>query len=460
MSAGPSITARLGLDTAAFSAGIPKAASSREGFAGKLGISLGVGAVVAFGKSVMGMAGNLQDASDNLNINVESLQELEHAFAQGGVSSEQFEKGLTKLNQSIQSAREGNKAAIATFEKMGVSWDDLHTKSPDEILMLMADAAKNSTDPVGTLTSLTELLGKAGAKMAGGMRQGADELSRLGQEAAKLNEADVKAIADLGDSADTLWKKIQVGGAHTGLFLRDVFNSVYDGIGQWQDPGMGAQPENETSRRVAEQKARRKAGQSKPVEAVPKSPAEAAAEDQRAFEQKQKAKFLEDDKNRIEELGEFERRQKMQFVEEEKRRIEEIGEAERKQKNLFLADQEEKAKAAKEAGDDMLEHARQMKVKFLELQAEDREKAIDEKLKSPEQRREDRRVKNQRERTGRAIDKNAAGRELTDSKNARRRDIRLPSNTGDKNVVSSPDVVTAITEVKTAISNLQMVNLP
>lgn len=195
--------------------GLKAGISEQLGIGGITGIAgaatAAVAAIAMLGKAAVDMAGNLMDASDNMDIGVEKLQGLQTYFEQGGVSAEKFGAAMGSLAAKVQSARDGNEDARASLEKLGIGFNDLFALSPDEMLDRIAEASKNSSDKVTLLADLTEVLGKAAKKMIGPLSQGADEIQRVGDSTVKMSEANAKALDSLGDSASGLWTSTKAG---------------------------------------------------------------------------------------------------------------------------------------------------------------------------------------------------------------------------------------------------------
>lgn len=222
--------ASLGLDVTNFNAGIDrviakmdevnKAAkkttdevSAFSSILQKIGGFLSIGAITGFTKSVIEMGGALNDQATALNMNVEAIQELNFAFSQSGADASDVSAALTKLNQSIEDAREGNEKTIESFEKLGISWRDINKLSPEEILLKIADGSKNATDEVAALDAIVNLLGKSGKKMAAGLKEGSDGIRELRNEASKLTKDQIATLDELGDKWDKLINKVKVYGA-------------------------------------------------------------------------------------------------------------------------------------------------------------------------------------------------------------------------------------------------------
>ena len=231
-----SLLARLGLDTADFRAGLSRARSEVGGFASAAVAGLSIAGMGAAANEVINFASTLADSAAALGINVEALQELDYAFGQSGTSSQQVSKGLSKLTQSLDAARGGNASTITSFEKLGVTWEDLHTLSPDEILMKMADGFRDSKDPAAAFTAIIDTLGKSGEKMAAGFRSGAAGIKQLREEAAKLTQEQIDELDQAGDRLTKGGNKMKVWGGNALSSLSNptgtgsLFDQISDGL--------------------------------------------------------------------------------------------------------------------------------------------------------------------------------------------------------------------------------------
>lgn len=192
-------------------------AGAFSGIGGALAGALSIGAVAAFGRHIVDLGSELQDSSDKLNINVENLQGLRFAFSQSGTSSEQFDKAMVKLNQSMEKAGTGGEESLSAFKELGIGFEDLIGKSPEEVLAKIADGVKNANNQTTALSAVMELLGKSGASMVPGLRLGADGILELSNQAQKLSKEDVAALDDFGDACARLWKNIEVGAAKSAI---------------------------------------------------------------------------------------------------------------------------------------------------------------------------------------------------------------------------------------------------
>ncbi len=190
--------------------------SSALGF---LGIgSLSAGGILAYGKSLLNFAHETKIAADQSNLSVESFQRLRSFFGKRGADEEAFSHGMMHLSQSIAEARDGNVKAEQTFRDLGVSFADLHTLSPDQILLRIATAAKNSSDPTRTFADIISVLGKAGDEMIPGLKAGGDAIEEAGR---KSKVASAEAV----EAADKIWAAV---GRFAKIKSAGVLELIYD----------------------------------------------------------------------------------------------------------------------------------------------------------------------------------------------------------------------------------------
>lgn len=198
--------------------------SKTEGKADSLGVKLGgmigtaakwgAGLVAGAGAAVGGMlalanktaetADVIDKLSERTGINREELQRWKYAAEQSGGDIGKLEVGMKKLSDVMDGATSGSKANVEAFNKIGISLDDLKTKSQseifDDVMNALADmpqgAERNAlgNDLLGkSYTELLPLL-NAGSEGMTGLKERADELGLV------MSEDMVKANVVFGDT--------------------------------------------------------------------------------------------------------------------------------------------------------------------------------------------------------------------------------------------------------------------
>lgn len=131
-------------------------------------------------------AAAINDAAERTGVATDAIQELRYAFVQGGVSVEDTDAAIAKLNQTIGDAAGGVKSAQATFDALGISIRDAggEVRPVDQILSDVADRLSRIEDPAQRAAAAADLFGRGvGTKMIGALSQGSAALADLRTEA-------------------------------------------------------------------------------------------------------------------------------------------------------------------------------------------------------------------------------------------------------------------------------------
>lgn len=216
-----SLDFKSGLDDSKFQAGLKRmdkgaaqlGASMAKAFAGGAVIG-GLATIGTMLKNVTNEAiefgSSIKDNADRLSMSTTAMQGLTEAFGLSGARAEDVQKGLTRLNISLDDARNNTGTARAAFEKLGITWEQIDNESPEEVIYIISEAVKNAKDPVSALASVMDILGKTGSKMVPGLTDGADALRKMADEASKLSDADVKRLDEYGDTIQKISTRLSV----------------------------------------------------------------------------------------------------------------------------------------------------------------------------------------------------------------------------------------------------------
>jgi hypothetical protein len=193
-----SLVVNLAANTASFNASMNKSAGVLKGFsslASSVGSSLkGQFAALAGGIAVGGglatAAQHLQDVgreAERLGVSAESLSQLAYAGKQADVEFETLAAGMKIFQRNLGDAAMGSGQAGNALELLGVNLKELQGKTASEQLGIVSDALNQVTDPTERASLGMDIFGKQYQTLAGliaggseGIRQGAEELDRLG----------------------------------------------------------------------------------------------------------------------------------------------------------------------------------------------------------------------------------------------------------------------------------------
>lgn len=150
-------------------------------------------------------AGQLIDTANNLGIAAQSLQTLQHSAALVGVSSDQLNTSLYKLNANIGSALiNGAGGATDALKRLGIPINEIARLKTDEQFARLSTEINKIPNPAERMALATELFGKQGPKIlqvAEGIAAAKEEMEKLGLA---LSDTDLVALDMAGDKVDEL----------------------------------------------------------------------------------------------------------------------------------------------------------------------------------------------------------------------------------------------------------------
>jgi hypothetical protein len=240
------LAVNLSMNTAAFQAGASKAEhraksmqgrfnalggtfkSMAAGFAG--GIVAGmIPAASSMISSAFELAASLKEASEKMGVTVEGLQRLRVAARETGVSNEQLDAAMVRLNKSLGELQFGSKAATAAFERIGLTADDLRGKRPDEALRLIADALNKIPDPQQRIAAGSAIMGRNFAQLIPMISGGSEALEKYAQQSKASGEVSDENARKLDELSDR-WAGFKVGlGVATANIIANVAG-MYDKV--------------------------------------------------------------------------------------------------------------------------------------------------------------------------------------------------------------------------------------
>jgi len=153
----------------------------------------------AMSTSVIQMAGNLDDLAKTYDLSIAKVLQFQNALVQAGGKSEDAGKIIATVFGKIAEAQQGNEGAIASFEDLGISFEQLRTMNPEQALNSVYQGLASIGNTYDRIKAVKEILGK------GGLHKSVEEIAEaLGQSTAEFRrqEAALKAFADLGDRID------------------------------------------------------------------------------------------------------------------------------------------------------------------------------------------------------------------------------------------------------------------
>ena len=143
------------------------------------GIGLVVGGMAKMVSKTLDVGRRLGELREKLGVSAEAIQIYERAIEEGNGNTAAFEKTTLRLQKTIGDAAGGNKAAAEQFDALGLSFEDLANKSPEEALKAVLGAANDTLGPTDRASVLAATLGRSYADLGGFATKGSADLDAL-----------------------------------------------------------------------------------------------------------------------------------------------------------------------------------------------------------------------------------------------------------------------------------------
>lgn len=222
------VQGRLGLDGAGFFSTLNQARGAVSSFGGMLAGAFSIGAITSFSKSILDLAGNLNDVSDALNLNVEFLQRFKNSAAKSGGSLGDIEKFLFESQKSRQAAITNPAGAEAgAFKTLGFSAQDVSKLSPQKFIEKLIEAFSDGATPQ-EINALSEIGGKSAKKLVGGFKEGLD------MQTAIIHDALISQLDEIGDKFTDIGTTLKSLFAPALGVVANAIKTVLDKIEQIQ----------------------------------------------------------------------------------------------------------------------------------------------------------------------------------------------------------------------------------
>lgn len=145
------------------------------------------------------------EVSEKLGVAIEDLMRIRGvAEIAGGASAESVDAAFSKLNRNLKELREGSEGALAMFEQIGLTAQDLEGMDLGEAMLKVADGIAMIEGADKQLAITQEILGKGAGDLANMMKMGADEIERMGAGIPAVNQMDAEKIAKAKDAMDKI----------------------------------------------------------------------------------------------------------------------------------------------------------------------------------------------------------------------------------------------------------------
>ena len=177
--------AKLSLDKSEYDQGLSDAQDSANDFQAKLtkgtsqiknglkDVGVGIGIFTAVGtaafKAANGVSQNLDQIdkmSQKIGLSAKAYQEWDYVLQINGSSIESMSTGMKTLTNKFDEAMMGSKSATETFERLGLSMEDIQGLSREDLLSEVIFAFQDMEDSAERAALANDLFGRSGMELA------------------------------------------------------------------------------------------------------------------------------------------------------------------------------------------------------------------------------------------------------------------------------------------------------
>ena len=153
--------------------------------------ALSAGIIVQQVRRVVSELDQIGKKADAIGLTTDALQELRVVAEEAGVSQENLDNSMMQFSKRLGEARQGTGTAKVALEALNLSADELANMPLDQALQVVADRMTEVESATDRTAYATQLFGRQGVGMLNLLREGAD-----GMEAMRQNARDLGIVID------------------------------------------------------------------------------------------------------------------------------------------------------------------------------------------------------------------------------------------------------------------------
>ena len=148
--------------------------------------ALSAGLVIQQVRRVVSELDEIGKKADAIGLTTDALQELRTVAEEAGVSQEALDNSMMQFSRRLGEARQGLGQARYALDDLNLSADELATMPLDQALQTVADEMVKVEDATSRTALAQQLFGRSGVPMLNLLREGADGMERMRQNARDL----------------------------------------------------------------------------------------------------------------------------------------------------------------------------------------------------------------------------------------------------------------------------------
>lgn len=170
------------------------ATSLLSGMAAQLTGMFTIGAVIAFGREVLGAGDKIQKMADQTALGTGEVQKLMFIAGQSGTSVESLVGAVQNLQQRLG---DDNSGAAGAMAKLGINADAFNKLGTYQQMITLAGAIKDIHDPTEQASLAAALFGKTWKEILPAIKSGMQE---VGDQAPIMADSTIKSLDRVGDA--------------------------------------------------------------------------------------------------------------------------------------------------------------------------------------------------------------------------------------------------------------------
>ena len=239
-----SLSATLGLNSAAFQTGMAAATASTTGLRSSLAGLSGPLAAIGFvgaARRAVNLGSKISDLAVQLNIGTTELQVLMRATQEAGVGQNTLARALRNVQIRTQEALLGNASYGEAFERLGINVEEFNELPVEQKFIAIAEASEQAEDKQSAYASAARILGeRAGPELQEVLqtlaRDGWQVVHDAAEDAGQIMSEDVAQDMDAAaDAVEDLSTQFTILTANALVPLIDVLTLVTNGWGFLKD---------------------------------------------------------------------------------------------------------------------------------------------------------------------------------------------------------------------------------
>lgn len=201
--------------------------------AGQFGVALGVGTVIAAGRSILQYADDLEAASDRAGVGIERFQTLTEAFRTLEVDTNTVDRTFQRLQATLGDVQNGvDNSATAALERLGIRSRILNGEitTSDQLLDAIAASARGAGTQAQFASEMAQIFGRRmSGELVPALRDGGQalhELEEATRQAGIMTEEQAASLSRANERLDQFWESTKRNAAIWAAELIGYFDAA------------------------------------------------------------------------------------------------------------------------------------------------------------------------------------------------------------------------------------------